>query len=180
MHIRGPTTKDDSGRVKVQPLTGFHSYSSDEICRIVDAALVSRTVGSSSLHDQSSRSHAIIEYEIVTEDLIAARQQLYQCEADLVPIGKIRDGLAIREAMLMYEKDETTQQWKLKSGYNPAINAAEISETALKFQASEQRLIQAREQITYLKSISPKCVGGTLVFIDLAGMLLNYIFLLFY
>ena len=64
----------------------------EEVQAFVQRALSSRAVGNSSLHAQSSRSHALIELQLVSPAVISARVAVLDAEAALVPIGKARDG----------------------------------------------------------------------------------------
>ena len=72
----------DDGKFRCYPLTAHRVESEAQLRRVLDKAVASRNVGASTIHDQSSRSHAFLEYEIVNEALCDKRKQLLDREAD--------------------------------------------------------------------------------------------------
>eukprot|EP00747_Dinoflagellata_sp_TGD_P216123 gnl/TRDRNA2_/TRDRNA2_88719_c0_seq1.p1 gnl/TRDRNA2_/TRDRNA2_88719_c0~~gnl/TRDRNA2_/TRDRNA2_88719_c0_seq1.p1 ORF type:complete len:574 (+),score=78.82 gnl/TRDRNA2_/TRDRNA2_88719_c0_seq1:63-1784(+) len=84
VHVRGPAVKDDAGRVTVHPLKCILARTVGEVAAAVSSGIQLRRVGSSSLHTESSRSHAMLEFEIVTEEVMAARSAVIEAEGDLV------------------------------------------------------------------------------------------------
>jgi hypothetical protein len=63
-------------------IAGCICRTAEEIEEAINSGMQFRTSGNSSVHDQSSRSHAMIEMEIVTEEVMRLRDQeaLYQAE----------------------------------------------------------------------------------------------------
>jgi len=96
--IRSQVIKDNSGRFTVRSLTtkSIITNSEEELLQSITSALSNRQTGSSNVHDQSSRSHAILIAEIVTKDLVSARESILQAEADIIPIGHKMNELQIQ------------------------------------------------------------------------------------
>jgi len=108
-------------------------------------------VGSSSLHDQSSRSHAILEMEVVTEELMAAREAVIHEESLLVPLGKALEDINFNAAQ----------------GEDVDLDRREELQAILRDQA--EVLDAARAHEAEVLRCGPPCLGGTLVLVDLAG-----------
>ncbi|KAI0102631.1 hypothetical protein GGR51DRAFT_526431 [Nemania sp. FL0031] len=87
-HIRGQTEMLDHGRMRVRPLTPRACWTFDSAREELTASLGWRAVGSSSVHDQSSRAHAILKLEIINSKLMEVRRALVKQESQLVPVGK--------------------------------------------------------------------------------------------
>eukprot|EP01083_Nonionella_stella_P002970 8474_1 len=174
INIRGPTIKDEeTGKVSVQPLTPVYikQDEADKLIGEVKKALTYRNTGSSTLHDESSRSHCFLEMELVTNALVESRDKLLIAEENIVPVGKARDEMAMEIGKKQWIRDETTGEW----GVNPNWKLdKEDSEKFDKLQAETVRLQgiidqckeDARNEINENKD---KGIGGTVVFVDLAG-----------
>ena len=78
--IRSQTEVDKDGWVIVCSLTNNTIKpgvdGEDKINRVISDALGNRRTGNSNVHDQSSRSHAIMICEIVTEELVITREAI--------------------------------------------------------------------------------------------------------
>merc|ERR1712087_937205 len=55
----------DDDKFRQYPITAVRINSVDELEQAIAKGVASRTTGDSTVHDQSSRSHAFLEYEIV-------------------------------------------------------------------------------------------------------------------
>lgn len=88
VHIRGPTIYFKDGTARITPLCGMKATSMQEVESIINLGLSNRTIGSNDIHEQSSRSHAILEFEIVSDELIALRNQLLDRLSECVPVDK--------------------------------------------------------------------------------------------
>eukprot|EP01084_Bolivina_argentea_P287013 492441_1 len=174
INIRGPTIKDEAtGKVSVQPLTPVYikQDEADKLIGEVKKALKLRNVGSSTLHDESSRSHCFLEMELVTKTLVEARDKLLIAEANIVPVGKARDDMKIEMEMKMLTRDETTGKYGIDPNWKPN---KEANEKLDKLQADTDRLQgiidQYKEDIrNEINDNKDKGIGGTVVFVDLAG-----------
>lgn len=58
------------------------------------------------MHNQSSRTYAVIELEIVTKDLLDARDAIIERQSELVPIGKYATDVLIEEQSRAAMKNE--------------------------------------------------------------------------
>jgi hypothetical protein len=77
------THQDENGLYISQGLVGRSCRNWQQVAEAIQVGLQLRTAGNSTVHEHSSRSHAIIEMEIVTEDLISARDSYAQNDAQL-------------------------------------------------------------------------------------------------
>ncbi|KAI1474578.1 kinesin family protein [Daldinia eschscholtzii] len=168
-HVRGPTVTLEGGKVRVQPIVQRACWTYDDLRRELQESLGRRAVGSSSVHDQSSRTHAVLELEIVNSRLIDARQALYDRQSELVPVGKHADDVQVEE--------QTKGIIALEGGgYKPnpdyQINQARIDAAEAdraKFKARVKEAEEQIESITRAETQDTPRLGGRLVFVDLAG-----------
>ncbi|KAK6957277.1 hypothetical protein Daesc_000059 [Daldinia eschscholtzii] len=168
-HVRGPTVTLEGGKVRVQPIVQRACWTYDDLRRELQESLGRRAVGSSSVHDQSSRTHAVLELEIVNSRLIDARQALYDRQSELVPVGKHADDVQVEEQIKGIIPLEG-------GGYKPnpdyQINQARIDAAEADRAKFEARVKEAEEQIesiTRAETRDTPRLGGRLVFVDLAG-----------
>lgn len=177
LHIRARPIKDDeTGNVYATGQRATYCGPDEDILEPLTDAIASRTVGSSSLHDQSSRSHCVVQVEIVSEELVRARNELEEAEAALHPVGSAKDTASISTATLFcYENgalsltcdhgSETGAEWmgrfeEITSDiivkYNAFIPQAKI--------VSEKRRL-----VRDVLNSGPPCLTGTITLCDLAG-----------
>lgn len=151
VHFRKDPTVHADGRVRVRPMSSIRCKSAQEVAAAVLVGSSLRVVGSSSLHDQSSRSHAILEMEIVTEELLAAREAVIHEESLLVPMGKALEEINFNAAQ--GQDVDTGQREELQS----------------RVRTQAEVLDAAREHVVHVLRSGPPGLGGTLVLVDLAG-----------
>ncbi|KAK6860844.1 kinesin family protein [Apiospora arundinis] len=84
IHIRGET----------EPCKSFGEFQQE-----LAQALAYRSVGASTVHDLSSRTHAVLELEIINQQLLDAREALVDRQSELVPVGKRATDISIEEQM---------------------------------------------------------------------------------
>jgi len=77
---------DGRARVVVRDITRAHVSELADIHECIAEGMQSRNVGRSTLHDKSSRSHAFLEFEIVSQPLIDARKAIPEVDADVVQL----------------------------------------------------------------------------------------------
>lgn len=77
------TMKDEDGLWISQGISGRFCKSWEEVEEAIQSGLQLRTSGNSTVHEHSSRSHAIIEMEIVSEDIINLRNLYAKTDAQL-------------------------------------------------------------------------------------------------
>jgi len=151
VHFRKDPKVHADGRVSVRPMSSIRCRSAEDVAAAVAVGCSLRVVGSSSLHDQSSRSHAILEMEVVTEELLTAREAVIHEESLLVPLGKALEDI----------------NFKASQGENVDLERKEELQAMLRNQA--EVLDAARENVAEVLGCGPPCLGGTLVLVDLAG-----------
>eukprot|EP01084_Bolivina_argentea_P181282 313102_1 len=171
INIRGPTLKDDeTGQVKVSPLTPVcvGAEDVDKLILKVTEALKLRKQGSSGVGDESSRSHIFLEMELVTKQLIIAREILWNAEAAVVPIGKERDDMLWKMRGGQYEcVDPVKQTYRAKPDWKPDPN--ELQRLQTEFVRLNGIVKQCEKNLEIIMKESDDSIGGTMVFVDLAG-----------
>jgi hypothetical protein len=167
-HIRGPTEMLEDGKVRVRPIVKRPCWTFDELRQELQQKLGLRAVGSSSVHDQSSRTHAVLELEIINIRLVEAREAVTNRQSELVPVGKRADDVRVEESMksLVRLPDGGWAPNPDRPINQTLVDAAE-AERAL----FEARVAAAEEHVTEIlgSKNAPSCLGGKLVFVDLAG-----------
>ncbi|KAH7109720.1 kinesin-like protein [Dactylonectria estremocensis] len=166
-HIRGQTEILEKGKVRVRPLTKRPCWDFDTLRHDLQQSLRNRAVGSSSVHDQSSRTHAVIELEIVNQPLVEAREALIKRQSELVPVGKLATDIAIKEQSKGYIRT-VSGAWAPNPD-NP-VNEQIIDAANAEKAKYEARVQEAEEHVeNTLRSSGSGCLGARMVFVDLAG-----------
>ncbi|OAP60574.1 kinesin family protein [Fonsecaea erecta] len=167
VYIRGETEKLQDGKVRVCPIVKQPCWTYDSFRQELTRAFGRRTVGSSTLHDQSSRTHAILELEVICQSLVDARQAVIERQSELVPVGKRATDVNLEE------------QYKgliaLPDGgwaYNPdyKINQERIDAAEAEKAACEAKVAAAEALVDEILELSASpCLGAKMVFVDLAS-----------
>ncbi|KAI0450522.1 kinesin-like protein [Xylaria acuta] len=166
-HIRGQTEMLEGGKVRVQPLTQRACWSFEALREELKQSLGMRATGSSSVHDQSSRTHAVLRLEVVNRRLIDARRAVTERESELVPVGKRATDISIEEQMRGLIKN-AEGAWVPSPEYQ--INQQRIDAAEAEKAECEARVAEAEERVSaILSSDEVGCLGGKMVFVDLAG-----------
>ncbi|KAF3010049.1 hypothetical protein E8E13_011525 [Curvularia kusanoi] len=166
-HIRGPTETLPDGKIRVRPIVSIPCWDLASLRATLLSGLANRDIGSSSVHDESSRTHAVIELEIVNRKLLDARDALIERESELVPVGK--------RATDVYIAEQLASLIKLADGryiQNPErpINQKVIDEAEAQKRACEERVRDAERAVAAcFDGSKERCLGGKYVFVDLAG-----------
>lgn len=87
VHVRAAPVKHDDGRVTVRPSSSVLCTSAKQVAAAIEAGIALRKVGNSMVHAQSSRSHALLEMEVVTPAVLTARDAVVEAEGDIVAAG---------------------------------------------------------------------------------------------
>ena len=186
LHVRAATDVRDDGRVIVREQRSVAVASSGDLAAILLKGLEQRAVGTSSSNDTSSRSHAVLQIEIVNRALLSARDAVLQADALVHPAGRRRDevmvDLGLNGKLVEYRKDDqgkhfmtatcdtenaelSTEEWfalhaRLVAEAEAATaEVAKLSADLKRARAVEQRLV-AR---------GPACLCSTVNLVDLAG-----------
>lgn len=151
VRVRGPMIEsEEDGKINQQPL-GKLCQTYAEVLDCVEAAVESRRVGISTHHSQSSRSHLVMELEIVTPELVAQRNLLLKQETHLTRLKWLQT-----ERLFGKHQDKVVPKWV--EAYNPSILRKEI-------QQYEKLVREGQQEYNKLS----KNLEGTLLFCDLAG-----------
>jgi hypothetical protein len=166
-HIRGETEVMSDGRVRVRPIVTKACWTFDDVRRELLAGRELRATRTSTIHDQSSRTHAVLEIELVTRALLDARDAVIERQSELVPVAKRATDVYLEENMKAFVRTEDG-----KYVPNPAyqIDEARIHEAEARQAELEGYVQDAETHVAELmQSSSHPCLGGKLVFVDLAG-----------
>lgn len=166
-HIRGETETLEGGKVRVRPIVTRPCWGFEQLRQELLAGLQLRATGSSTVHDQSSRTHAILELEIINQALLEARDAVVERQSELVPVGKEATRIHIEES---YKSLMRSDDGKWIPNPDQPVNQAVIDQ-AEKLKAEFQaRVDQAEAQVAAVLDTSKhSCLGGRYVFVDLAG-----------
>ncbi|KAI4870962.1 P-loop containing nucleoside triphosphate hydrolase protein [Hypoxylon rubiginosum] len=166
-HIRGQTEVLEGGKVRVRPLSQRACWTFESFREELRHGLGKRAVGSSSVHDQSSRTHAVLRLEIVNRQLMEARDALVDRESELVPVGKRATDVSIEEQTKAVMRS-AEGGWIPNPDYR--VNQDRIDKAEAEKAEYEARVAAAEEDINaILSSSKTKCLGANMVFVDLAG-----------
>ena len=167
VHIRGKTEVLKGGKVRVRPIATKACWSFEDLSRELQVGLKLRATGTSTVHDQSSRTHAVIELEIVTKDLLNARDAIVERQSELVPVGKYATDVYIEENSRAVIQNEQ-KQYIPNPDYQ--VDQARIDAAEARKAEFEARVQAAKEhEAALFQSRRHVAVGGKLAFVDLAG-----------
>lgn len=166
-HVRGQTETFDDGRVRVRPIKAISCWTFDELRTTILNGLATREVGSSSVHDQSSCTHAILELEVINEELVNARNALIERESELVPVGKRATDIYLDEQMKSLIR---TPEGQYVENPERPLDQAKIDAAEAEKKSFEKRVQKAEEVVAKcFESCPHPCLGGKFVFVDVAG-----------
>lgn len=176
--IRGKSETLDNGRRCVRPLCSVTCSTPSEIEEAVKAGIALRTVGSSTLHQKSSRSHAFIELEIVNDKIIQSRADVIAKESEMSFYGQISTELKVGVGALLFS-EECFQ--KCENGDYECTIAKEIPIPRMLDYLRKSELLKSYYEELFVKE-EEKCqkifeeqkglcalLGGRALFVDLAG-----------
>ncbi|OJJ07593.1 hypothetical protein ASPVEDRAFT_88831 [Aspergillus versicolor CBS 583.65] len=166
-HIRGETEVLDGGRVRVRPIVTKACWSFEDFRQELLRGLQLRASGVSTVHEESSRTHAVLELEIVNRALLDAREAVVERQSELVPVAKRATDVYIEEQMKGLVR---TGDGKFVPNPEYQIDHRRIDEAEEKKAEFEKYVSDAEEHVhCVFRSSGQTCLGGKLVFVDLAG-----------
>ncbi|KAJ4344896.1 uncharacterized protein N0V89_012641 [Didymosphaeria variabile] len=167
VHIRGDTELMEGGKVRVRPIVQQPCWNFESFQQKLVKALEQRATGSSSVHDQSSRTHAFLQLEIVNQSLMDTRHALFDRQSELVPVGKLATDVMMEEDLKSVIRG-LDGAWVLNRDYQK--DQTRIDTIEAEKARCEARVSAAEEEIeAIIKSRSTPCLGAKMVFVDLAG-----------
>ncbi|KMP07574.1 kinesin family protein [Coccidioides immitis H538.4] len=104
VHVRGETEVLEGGKIRVRPVVVRDCWSFEDLRRELQVGLKLRAIGLSTVHDQSSRTHAVVELEVVTKSLLDARDAIIDRESKFVPVAKRATDIYLEEDANAYIK----------------------------------------------------------------------------
>lgn len=169
VYIRGETEMLENGKVRVRPIATKACWSFEELRQQLQEGLKHRNTGTSTIHDQSTRTHAVIELEIVTKDLLHARDEIVERQSELVPVGKHATDVLIEEQSRSVIRTEEGE-FIPKPDYTVNQERIDAVETKkAKFESYVKKAEEHEAKVFATTAQRHPCIGGKLVFVDLAG-----------
>jgi hypothetical protein len=169
VYIRGKTEMLGDGKARVRPIVTKACWSFQDLSSELQAGLKFRATGTSTVHDQSSRTHAFIGLEIVTKNLLEARDAIVKRQSELVPVGKYATDVNLEGQIRAFIQNEK-RQYVPNPDYQ--VDQARIDTAEARKAEFEAQVTSAEEHESNLFQIISRrhgCLGGKLVFVDLAG-----------
>jgi hypothetical protein len=174
VHIRGQPEMLESGEVRVNSMVKTPCWNWDTFKSELNKALRLRSVGSSSVHDQSSRSHAVLELEIINQTVLDARAAVIEARAAMVPTGKeLDDWRYLLSEIVRRDRGDNSKTKQIDE------RAKELSRDKAEGQIYRlnKNMSKMQDKVTNaekheastLRSREAPCLGAKLVFVDLAG-----------
>jgi len=175
--IRGKVIKREDGTVYSPGISQTSCTSADEVAMAVAKGIARRATGSSAIHDQSSRSHAFLEIEIVNQEIVDAREAVLLAESVESLVGKNHTNKTIEEdSKKTYEQleklEDGTQVWMIDIREGETYDIEGVKQIAKEFQDAQKEHIKKKKELKQIQERAREkfpCIGGRLVFIDLAG-----------
>eukprot|EP01083_Nonionella_stella_P247846 858862_1 len=168
VQIRADPVVCEDGKIRALPISHAHVQTEDELLEVISNGISSRNVGHSSLHDKSSRSHAFLEFEVVSTELMNERKKLIEAEATMLQIDLIINSEELDVIQRRYARrgmEIPPNKLKYLQMIDTLKNGPRMS---LKDATKERDVIV--ENIKRLCNDGDKpWIGGTFVFVDLAG-----------
>ncbi|KAJ5265743.1 hypothetical protein N7524_006761 [Penicillium chrysogenum] len=162
VYIRGETEMLENGKVRVRPIATKACWSFEELHQELQKGLKHRKTATSTVHDQSSRTHAVIELEIITKDLLNARDQVVERQSELVPIGKHATDVYIEEQSRAVVQ---TEEGKFVPNPDYQMDQARVDAAEAKKAEFESRVKEAEEhesEVFATTARTHRCIGGNL------------------
>ena len=165
------------------PLRASAVRSADDVRAVTETSIRMRAVGNSSEHKQSSRSHAMVQMEIVTDAFVTAREDLAAKRARIPALRNAVDNMYLYFAGSLMDMsagadgvgEGKTYRWPLRVFDDPeewgrrrASLAACKAALVAKCHSGMREVMAAEEELQRLEEAEP-LLGGVLALVDLAG-----------
>jgi len=169
IYIRGETEMLENGKVRIRPIATRQCWTFEDLQKVLQEGLKHRNTGIWTIHNQSSRTHAVIEMEIITKDLLNARNNVFERQSELVPVGKHATDVYIEEQCRAIIQTNDVKyipnpDYKLNQ---ECVDAAET--TKAEYESRVNRAEENKHKDFAIAAHTHPCIGGRLVFVDLAG-----------
>jgi len=183
LNMRAKTELDSETKaVTTQGLKTDLISSMAALEELMQIAVARRAVGTSTTHSRSSRSHAILRVEVVNEELVAARKEFDRLASMLPAVKNAADDHQKATFKMLYDYAPATGLTKKPApeGMDSAAWSAEWCRLESERERELEVLNKQRDDhiavVDAAKAVMEAIVaqaggslGGTLLFIDLAG-----------
>ncbi|EQC30700.1 hypothetical protein SDRG_11753 [Saprolegnia diclina VS20] len=170
IQIRGElVTDDETGLVKPSSSATRVATTAGELWDVVQVGMRARSTGNSNVHRASSRSHALLELEIVTDRILRLREDVIEVEAALTRVGHERDTLEMD--IFVRQHDKVEGKWVKKADARGASQdeCSLLLDLRKELVQLDKAIEAAHGAVAAAQAAGAPCLGGTLVFVDLAG-----------
>ncbi|RHX97256.1 hypothetical protein DYB25_009238 [Aphanomyces astaci] len=170
VQIRGETVVDgDTGLVTTTASTSVLAGSHNELLEIVSRGIAARSTGNSNVHRASSRSHAIVEIEFVSDRILQLRASVDDLDSEYTRLRHERDSLEMDIFTRQHYKVEGKWVKKENAQGSTDDECTQLLDLRKAYLAVEAQKRGAQRNVEVAQAQGLPCVGGTLVFVDLAG-----------
>ncbi|RHY15018.1 hypothetical protein DYB32_010798 [Aphanomyces invadans] len=168
VQIRSDTTLDHATGLVTTAFSSSHlARTEDDLLAIVQRGTQNRATGNSNVHRASSRSHAILQMEVVSDRVVGLRDVVAHKEAELGRCGYERDSLDMNIFVRQHDKFEGKWVKKADALASTPEECAQMIEFRRRYVRLEKEIAVAQAAVAAAPGLS--AVGGHLVFVDLAG-----------
>eukprot|EP00961_Rhodomonas_salina_P075040 1007664-Rhodomonas_salina.1 len=138
--------------------------SPEDIDAVTRTSVQQRIVGTSTQHQKSSRSHALLRLEVVTRPVKDARSKLAAAAAAIAPIQNAVDNTDFWFVPETMQEEDPDKFQRMTDDL--AARKVKLNEALEQAHASE---LLAKEELDQVLAAANPAVGGSLVLVDLAG-----------
>ncbi|KAF0740448.1 hypothetical protein Ae201684P_016129 [Aphanomyces euteiches] len=170
VQIRSETSVDDATGLVTTAFSSSHfATTEEELLSIVRRGLANRATGNSNVHSASSRSHALLQLELVSDRVLELRQAVVETEAALGRCGYERDRLDMD--IFVRQHDKLEGKWIKRADAVPSTpeECAQLLAYRKQYKELEKEIVVAKDAVEAAMDQGVEGLGGHLVFVDLAG-----------
>merc|ERR1712183_69100 len=169
IQIRGETIALEDGSIRSSFATKLHAHTHEELVQIVRDGTAARATGNSNVHQHSSRSHAILELEITSQQVVDLESHIEAMEIRTTQVGHERDTLEL--GIYFRQRMQVGTQWVMKPDAKGSTEEERKTLKRLKDELTslKKEIVITQEKLKECLPTRMPCLGATLVFIDLAG-----------
>ncbi|KAF0692880.1 Aste57867_16082 [Aphanomyces stellatus] len=170
VQIRSETSVDSvTGLVSTDFSSSHLATTEDELLAIVHRGTAARATGNSNVHRTSSRSHALLQLELVSDRILALRTAVALKEAELGRCGYERDALDMDIFVRQHYKVEGKWVKKTDAMASTPEECATLLYLRKQYVVLEGEIATAQGAVEEAIAQGLPGLGGALVFVDLAG-----------
>ncbi|KAF0691617.1 Aste57867_17187 [Aphanomyces stellatus] len=170
VHIRGETLVDDeTGLVSTPASASQLAHNHDDLLEIVQRGMAGRATGNSNVHRASSRSHAILELEFVSDRVLHLRDRVDEHESAYNRVRHERDKLEMDIFHRQHYKVEGKWVKKENAQGSTDDECTRLLDLRKEYLALDGHKRAAQRMVDDAQRAGLTGLGGTLVFVDLAG-----------